>query len=166
MKQKGFTLLELLVVLAITAVLITGTIVSLQQVVWGSFRSKNQVTALTDVDQAALAIKRDLTMTQITSLTDGDPVPQSSVTLSWADYASTFAPPGSNIHTSIYALSGTNLLRTYDDTTSIVGRHITFIGFTQNGEAINFTITATSSGIEQRSETLQFTGYLRTEPLE
>ncbi len=166
MRQKGFTLVELLVALAVGSVLLTGALLSIQQIVLGTIRSRSQVTALTDVNQAALAIKKDLMMTQNTNLIDGNPVPQSSVILSWIDYSG-FASANSTSHSSSYTLSSTNLTltRTYDGVTSIVGRYITSVGFTQNGRVISVVITATGSGVQQRSDTLKFSAYTRSEKI-
>ena len=166
MRQKGFTLVEILVVMGVGSVILMGALLSIQQVLVGTDRSNSQVVALTDVNQATLRIKRDLIMTQETDLTDGDPVPQSSVILSWTDYTSFGSENESRSHSSSYTLSGTDLLRNYDGTVSIAGRQITSIGFTQDGRVINVVITATGSGAAQRNETLKFRVYLRTEELE
>ena len=163
MRQKGFTLVELLVAMAVGSLLLTGVLLSLQQVVVGTGRSNSQVIALTDVNHAALAIKKDLMMAQNTDLTDN--VSQSgSVWLGWTDYTGW---AGDNAtHTISYTLVGTELRRTYDyATTSIVGRSITSIVFTQDGREISANITATSPGFPPRSETLTFSVYMRTEGL-
>ena len=167
MKQAGFTLIELLVTLAIGSVILVGASMSLQQIVWGTGRNNSQVVALTNVNQAALAIKKDLMMTQSTNLPDPDedPNPQSSVTLSWTDYTG-FSSENSTSHNCQYTLSGTVLQRTYDGVVSIVGRHITDLGFTQNGRVINVTITATGPSVPQRSATVEFSGFIRAEVIE
>ncbi|HUU08010.1 MAG TPA: prepilin-type N-terminal cleavage/methylation domain-containing protein [Dehalococcoidales bacterium] len=167
MKQAGFTLIELLVTLAIGSVILVGVSMSLQQIVWGTGRNNSQVVALTNVNQAALAIKKDLMMTQSTNLPDPDedPNPQSSVTLSWTDYTG-FSSENSTSHNCQYTLSGTVLQRTYDGVVSIVGRHITDLGFTQNGRVINVTITATGPSVPQRSATVEFSGFIRAEVIE
>ncbi len=87
-----------------------------------------------------------------------------AVTLSWVDYTG-FESTNYTSHSSSYILSGTNLQRTYDGVTSIVGRHITSVGFTQNGRVISVIITATGSGAQPRSETLKFSAYIRSEAL-
>ena len=163
MKQKGFTLVEVLVVTAIGGVLMMGLMLSIHNVVWGSARSNNQVIALTDINHAALRIKKDLMMTQYTNLTD---VPQDSVTLSWIDYTGFVSENQSTYHSSSYALSGTELQRNYDSTVSIVGRNITSINFTQNGKTITVVITATSAEGPEQSETLKFSAYIRSEEVE
>ena len=164
MKQKGFTLVEVLVVLAVGSVLLTGAVLSIQQLTMGTGRSNSQVIALTDVNQAALRIKKDLMMIQNTDLTDNVPQP-GSVWLGWTDYTGL---AGDNAtHSISYTLAGTELKRTYDDaTTSIVGRNITSIVFTQDGRVISATITATGPGFPPRSKTLTFSVYTRTEGIE
>ena len=166
MRQKGFTFIELLLVMAVSGVLLVGAVLSIQQVAFGTSRSNSQVVALTDLDHAALLIKKDLMMTQFTpDLTDGDPVPQSSVTLTWIDYSS-FVSDNQSYHSSSYNLTGTELWRNYDGTVRIAGRHITSVGFTRNGRVINVVITAAGPGAIEQSETVEFSGYMRAEEVE
>ncbi|MBI4181042.1 MAG: prepilin-type N-terminal cleavage/methylation domain-containing protein [Chloroflexi bacterium] len=165
MNQKGFTLIELLVALAVGGVLLIGLVLSIQQLLVGTDRTNSQVVAVTDASNAANRIREDLLMAQSTDLTDGNPVPQSSVTLAWTDQTR-FGSSNPTSHDSSYVLSGTNLRRTYDGTLSIVGRTITSLGFTQNGRVINVVITATGSGIAKKSETLRFSVHMRPEIIE
>ncbi|MBA7675178.1 hypothetical protein ES703_83408 [subsurface metagenome] len=168
MKQKGFTLIELLVALAVGVI---------YQVVWGTSRTNSQVVALADVHYAALRLKKDLVMAQlgegdfppppndttVITLTPGGP----TATLGWTDYTS-FEEEENKEHTSSYELLGNGeLQRIYDQgepsqTTSIVGRNITYLDFTQDGRVINVVITATKGDFTPRSETLEFSVYLRT----
>jgi len=166
MRQKGFTLIEILVVMGVGSVILMAALLSVQQVIVGTDRSNSQVVALTDINQASLRIKRDLIMTQETDLTDGNPVPQSSVTLSWTDYTSFGSENQTRSHSSSYTLSGTDLLRNYDGTVSIAGRQITSLGFTQDGRIISVVITATGPGASQRNETLKFSAFIRAEELQ
>ena len=158
MRQKGFTLIEVLVVLAVGSVILVGVVLAIHQVVWGTGRTNSQVVALTNVNYAALFIRKDIQMSQNTDLTDGV---SSSVRLSWIDYTSFGSEDETSSHSSSYALSGTNLLRTYDGKESIVGRNITYLGFTQDDRVINVVITATGTGFLQRSKTLEFSVYMR-----
>jgi len=162
MRQRGFTLIEVLVVLAIGSVLMTSALLTLQQVVWGTLRAGSQTMALTDVNFAAASIKEDIEMAQSTNLIDGNPVPQSSVTLTWIDYT-LFTSATQTHHSSMYTLSGTKLLRTYDGTVSIVSRHITSIGFTQNGRVVTVSVTATGTDVPQRSKTFNFSMRMRAD---
>jgi len=162
MKQKGFTLVEMLGALVIGGMVIAAAAGILHQLVLGTDRSNSQVIALNDVSNAALAIRKDLEMTQETTLIDGDPNPQGSVVLSWIDYTF-FEADNQTAHSSTYSLSGTELLRSYDGTVNIVGRYITYIGFTQDGRMVSVSINATGPGAGQRRETLHFSVQTRTE---
>lgn len=165
MRQKGFTLIEVLVAMAVGGILMAGVVLAIFQVSWGSLHTSDQVVALTDINYVALRIKKDLQMTQSTSLTDGG-LTEETVTLGWTDYTS-FESLEPQDHSSTYALSGTELLRTDEDNiVSVVGRHITSIGFTQNGTVINCVITATGPGTSQQTETLEFSVKFRTEEVQ
>jgi len=165
MNQKGFTLIELLVAMALGAILLTGLVLSIHQVVWGTGRSSNHVVAMTDVNHAALSVKKDIQMAQDTDLTDGDPVPQSSVTLTWTDYTG-FEESDNKTHYSTYTLSGIELHRDHDGTVSIISRHITSVGFTQNDRIVTANITATGPGFPERIKTLKFSMQMRPEVAE
>ncbi|MFC1992314.1 PilW family protein [Chloroflexota bacterium] len=162
MNQKGFTLIEILVVMAIVSILTAGIVVSIFQVSWGNIRTTDQVVALADINYATLWLKKDLQMAQSASLTDGDPTPQGEVTLNWIDFTG-WATEETRNHTSIYTLSGTDLVRTYDDVPRVVGRYITYIGFTRSDRAFTVVITATSPGTSQQTKTLTFTVESRVE---
>ena len=155
MKQKGFTLIEILVVMAVGGMVMTVALLTIYQIVWGTERSNDQVVTLTDANYAAMWLKWDLQMAQNTNLVDWDPVPKSSVSLGWIDNTG-FVAANESAHSSNYTLSGTELLRNYDGTTKIVGRHITSIGFIQNGKMITCNLTATGPGIMERVENLEF----------
>jgi len=162
MRQRGFTLIELLVTLGIITVILPATVLSIYQVTLGTIRARSQIIALNDVNFAVARIKEDIEMAQTTNLTDGNPVPQSSVTLSWIDNTG-FASGNVTPHSSMYALSGTELRRTYDGTVNIIARHITSIGFTQNGRVVTCNVTATDTSVQQRSKTLSFSTRMRTD---
>jgi len=166
MKQKGFTLVEVLVAMVVSGMLIAGVVIGIFQVSWGSIRSNDQVVALTDVHYAALFIKKDLQMAQTTTLTEGNPQGP-PVTLEWTDYTG-WATDETRNHSSTYELSDSGELRRTDEnnTTSVVGRNITYLGFTRNGRVIDVVITATAPGTSQRSETLKFSVEMRTEVME
>ncbi len=181
MKQKGFTLIELLVALAVGGLVIVGALGAIYQVFWSTSRTNSQVVVLTDVHQAALRLKKDLGMAQLDNekgdfFSDGATVITltpggSTATLGWTDYTS-FDPTENKDHTSSYELlDDGKLRRIYDyektsETTSIVGRNITSVDFTQDDRVINVVITATEGDMTPRSETLEFSVYLRGEGLE
>ena len=167
MKQKGFTLIEIVLALAVGGMVMAAVMAGIYQVVWGTARTNDQVAALTDVNFATLWIKKDLQMAQETNLTDGDSNPQSTVVLSWIDNTG-WATENESFHSSNYSLSGTDLMRTYDGNTRVVGRYISDIGFTQSGRVINVSITATGPGSTKRDEPLLFNvlTHMRTEEVQ
>ncbi len=151
--------MELLVALAVGSLIMVAALGLTYQVVWGTSRTNSQVVALTDVHLAALQLKKDLQMAQITDLTDG--VPQNSATLSWMDFT-LFDSEENKAHSSAYNLLSDGVLqRTYDGTTSIAGRNITSLNFTRDGRVISVVITATEGDFTPHSETLEFSVYLR-----
>jgi len=164
-KQKGFTLLELLVALLISSVLLTGTIYTFYQLQVGANRASSQMIADSDINKASSTILRDLMMTQTTDLIDGDPEPQSSVTLGWIDYTG-FESANETHHSVSYSSNGTALWRTYDGYPSIVGRDITYLGFKLKDGMIKVNITATGTGVQERSEALEFSVKMRAEAIE
>lgn len=173
MRQKGFTLIEVLVMMAIGGVLLTGLVTSIFQVSIFTSRSNSQGIALTDLHQAAFHITKDLQMTQNTGIVKGDSVilsPQNSLTLEWIDCTSEFQPEEERRnHSSTYSLSDNCVLeRTYDNapTPSIIARHITYLRFAQQDEkVVNVVITATGPEPQQRSKTIEFSVHMRYEGL-
>jgi hypothetical protein len=139
-------------------------VVTIHNVTWGTSRTNSQVVALTDVHQAALRLKKDLQMAQSADLPGG-----SNITLSWTDYTTPseeFGWEENRDHSSSYELlDGGELRRTYDGTTSIVGRNITSVDITRlpppNERVIKVVITATKGDVTPRTETLEFSVYLR-----
>ena len=165
MNQKGFTLVEFLVAMAVSAMVMTGIVLAIHQVVWGTGRSNSHVVALADVNHATLSLKKDIQMAHDTDLTDGDPVPRSSVTLTWTDYTG-FEESDNKTHYAAYTLSGTELHCDHDGTVSIVGRHITSVGFTLSDRVITANITATGPGVPQRFKPLKFSMQMRSEEVQ
>ena len=173
MRQKGFTLIEVLVMMAVSGVLLTGLVTTIFQVSTFIDRSNSQGIALTDVHRAAFHIKKDLQMAQNTGIVEGDSVvlsPQSSVTLEWIDCTSEFQPEEERRnHASTYNLTDSGeLKRTYDNapTPSIIARHITYLRFAQQDEkVVNVVITATGPEPHQRSKTIEFIVHTRSEEL-
>ncbi len=165
MREKGFTLVELLLALAVGSVILTGAVLSIYSILVNTDRGNGKVVALMDINRAALAIKNDLLMAQTTDLVDG--VPKNSANLTWFDYTSSFGSAFQTEHSASYSLSGRQLRRTYDDSVSIVGRKVTDISFTQSGKSVTVVIsTSSNTTLASGIETLNFSIHLRSEVVE
>jgi prepilin-type N-terminal cleavage/methylation domain-containing protein len=164
-RQKGFTLLEILLALVIGGAALTAALAVYFELMWGNGRIRGVAMSGMDANNAALAIQKDLVMTQSSNLTNGDPTPQSSVTFSWTDYTG-FESSNYSTHYSSYGLAGTTLWRTYDGAQEIVGRKITNLGFTRQDRVINVVITSTEAGPPETDKTVEFSVLTRAEELE
>lgn len=167
-RERGFTLIELLLTLAVGSVILTGSVLSIYSIMVTTGRSNNQAVALTDIDTAALAIRNDLLMAQMTDFVNG--VPQSSANLTWYDYTSSFGTGFQTNHVASYALSGKELLRNYDGTVSVVGRNVTSISFTQQeterGKLVTVVISTNNSTSPSQTKTIAFSVHLRPEEIQ
>ncbi|GAI13496.1 unnamed protein product, partial [marine sediment metagenome] len=140
------------------------------QVIWGTDRSNSQGIALTNAHLAALPIKKDLQMAHNTGIQIDSSVvlsTEDTVTLEWHDFTGEIlgGEEGQTAHDCNYSLSDSGeLKRTYDDTPSIIARHITYLCFTQQDDNfVNVVITATGPGVQQRIETIEFGVHMRSE---
>jgi len=142
MKQKGYTLIELLVALPIAVVALGAIVGAIFLVTYGTIDIRSKTTALADVENAAHWLTRDIIMGQsIDMLEDAPPV--NTVNLTWIDY--TGGVGNEHSHYVVYTHSGTELLREYDsaNNTTIVSRNLSDIGFTLNGDLVTVTLTST-----------------------
>jgi len=164
MKQKGFTLVELLLALAITGVMLPVLVLTIHSILVNTIDNNDKVEVLSNVDRAALYMRRDLQQAQNTNLPENS-TPQSSCTLTWVDITG-FTTDNATSHSCTYALVDTNLERTYDGITSIIGRQITDIEFCQSGSFIDVTITsANAEPLRQQYKTLNFSINMRSEEI-
>ncbi len=159
MNQKGFTLIEILVVMLVGGMIMAAGLLTMYQTIWGTARTNDQVRALTDANVATMWLKADLQMFQDSvNLLDGGPS-QNSLDMTWTDLTTSFGDPPqtSSVNHSIqYVLNGTNLVRTFDGKDKTVGRDITSIAFTRSGHYINVAIMARGPGIIGRTQSLAF----------
>lgn len=122
--QSGFTLVELLVAIAITGVIITAISTAVFQVMAGSIQNSNQMTATRQVQQVGFWMSQDGQMaTTASSADDSETDVIEKLTITWTEYTSwkseaLLEPPYtegviSNIinHKVIYTLSGGELER-------------------------------------------------------
>lgn len=150
--QWGFTLLELLLVIAISGMISTGITATLYQVVTGSTRASNHMTAVRQVQNAGYWVSRDAHLVQGEPdiAEDGDGQLE-SITLSWTDWDDT-------LNTVVYTFEGTKLWRDDGAQQALMAQFIdpastkTMCDFTDG--VFTFTVTVTvGSGSQEQSET-------------
>ena len=149
--QKGFTLNELLIALAITGV-IGGTItMSIIQLVSVNAQNTSRITALKQVENATYWISRDAQMAQTVQTVGGSGFP---LTLTWVDFDNT----SNNV---TYSLQSGELRRAYSvnggqPTVTVVAKQIsnnsTATNFQFDGDVLTFKITASPGGFRPVSE--------------
>jgi len=167
--QRGFTLVEVLVGVAILGTIVMVLIASYTNIVQATMRNSSDLEMLTDLSQASVVIQKDLFMTQETDLEGGSRVVTDvdTVELSWYDYVSSWGGSSEGTHhVSTYSLVGTELHRSHDiegvvvDT--IIGRDITYISFAETERVISVVITSTAPSPPYQTETFEISSYLRT----
>ena len=118
--QAGYTIVELLVALAITGFISLGATVSSIQLISQTSRDTNYVTASRQATNAIHWISRDALMAQAINGYDGFPQTE-SLSFTWRAWDNT-------VYTVSYALENGTLKRTYSDgtdiTTTIISEHI------------------------------------------
>jgi len=161
MKQKGFSLIEVLVALPVGTAILLVIVASFFQIMQGRVDIAQKSVAMADIDSAAHWLARDLPMAQITSLIDETP-PTSSMTMSWSDLTNWAQDEGTVEHSVSYVLSETQLLRNYDGEVTIVGRYLTNVGFSIDDRV--FTVTLTSRpGLPGSAVTRSFSTEMRAD---
>lgn len=141
MNQKGFTLIEMLVAMAVGGMLMAGIVTAVFQIVYGAGQIKRESVALADIDNAAHWLTRDVVLGQSTDLVDGAPA-VSQMTLTWNDSTWWAEQEESVSHSVIYTYSGTALQRNYDGVVTTVGRHLTDVGFSLDDRLVTITLTS------------------------
>lgn len=164
MNQKGYTLLELLVVLAIEGVILLVIVSSIYFIVQGQTQITGKSAAMADIDNAAHWLTRDLILAQTTTLIEEVP-PVSEMTLDWCDMTAWAGAEGSVEHTAsyIYIPSETRLLRDYNGESITVGRYLTDVGFSVDGKMFTVTLTSCPDGTANSRVTRSFLVQMRAE---
>jgi prepilin-type N-terminal cleavage/methylation domain-containing protein len=158
-RTDGYTLLEMLLALAISGAIIGIIASSYAQILKGKVGITQKSIAMTNIDSAIHWLTRDLVLAQTTNLGQS---PASNMTLAWTDQTS-WADPGNISHNVSYGLSGTNLMRTYDGQITTVARNMTAVAFSINGTIFNVSITSVP-GMPLSSVTRTFKIAMRAPP--
>lgn len=157
--QKGFTLLEILVVLGVGGILMIGIVIAIFQTTAITAESSTQITALEDIKKVAFWVSRDIRMASTTNLEDGLTLDWTS----WYDENGEFNPVPHSI--SYPPPSGGTLQRNYDDGNldliTTVGRYISNIEFSLEGNIITMTITSSPESNAETAEQRTYQFYLQ-----
>jgi prepilin-type N-terminal cleavage/methylation domain-containing protein len=140
-KKSGFTLVELLVSMPIGAVILLVLVSSFFQINEGRIEIAQRSVALNDIDQVVHRLTQDLLLAQDSNLEKGGE-PVSYVTLEWSDLTHWAADIEQINHAASYYTTNSTVYRNYDGQITIVGRYISYIGFTLSDRV--FTVNLTS----------------------
>ncbi len=163
MKQKGYTLIELLVALPIGAAILLVVVSSYFQVMQARVEIGQKSIAMAELDNAIHWLAGDLVMAQTTDLIEEDP-PVSSMSLEWKDLTHWAADEGIIDHSVSYGFFENQLQRNYDGQMVIVARHLTYVGFSLHDREFNVTLTS-QPGLPGSAVTRTFFTEMRTDEL-
>ena len=143
--EKGLTLVELLIVIAITGLIAGGITMTIFQVFNMNTRTTNRMTAVRQVQNAGFWVSPDVQMAQ--NVTPGED-PGFPLTLTWTDEWAT-----NDTHEVIYTLEDNKLQRSHsvNDEVPTVTPVAEYIDSDQtscvwDGEWLTFNVTATVGG--------------------
>ena len=170
--RKGFTLVELLIVIAIAALVGAGIVALVFQVFGANAGSTNRMTAVKEVENAVHWITRDAQMAQKI----GDPAVDFAgdialgpfpIILTWKD---SYDSPDT-LNRVEYSLTAGKLQRAYSKDgvpqgTGVVARHMASTNWSYSSleHALTFQVTATVVGLRTASETRSFQVVVRATP--
>ena len=142
--ERGLTLIELLIVIAITGLITGGITMTIFQVFNINARTTNRMAAVRQVQNAGFWVSPDVQMSQNVTPGGGSGFP---LTLIWEEWAT------GNNHTVVYTLVDNKLQRSHsvNDELQTVTPIAEYIDSDQTscvwaGGALNFTVTATVGG--------------------
>ena len=152
-RERGFTLIEILVAMAIGGLLVPVVVSGIFAVTRGTQQINTDLVILQDIDGASTWINRDLSQALTTDVVSEDPLgPVNHMRVDWIDLTG-WATEGAEAHYAEYTLSGSNLLRDYNGTSQIVARRISSIAFSHVDDFITVVIGST---LRDTTETLTY----------
>ena len=148
--QRGFTLIEILVAMAIGGLIAPVVVSGIFAVTNGTAKINTDLVILQDIDGASAWINRDLSQAMTTNLNENETL--NTMRVDWIDLTG-WATEGAESHFAEYTLVGTDLMREYDGATQIVARRIDDIAFSR---VVNFITVAITSTLRDTTETLTY----------
>ena len=145
--QKGFTLVEILIVVALSSVLMGALVPFMFNITGSSEAITDEITATLQVQNSARYICRDLKLATDTNLDDGAPAVD-NLTIQW-----TSMYEDANVdHTVLYFVVDQELKRSYDGAITIIARNITDLEFSRSGSVVTVDITCIPDDAPDQSE--------------
>ncbi len=162
--QRGFTLIELVVGLAVAGMVMPLVASSIFQVTQGTEQIMARTVATADVANLAPWLHRDLAVAQTivdpatqAPLIDCPSGTQPSILASWTDQTGWGAADPEHYAKYSIELGTTVLMREYDGAEAVVARHITAIGFCEDaGGLVQLDVTSTIQGATAYTKSLSF----------
>ncbi len=152
-RQLGFTLVELTAGIGLSALIGGVMVTAIFELNKASVNGQAQQAVTVQVRAATLWLERDISRAASSNVPDpGAPV--ATAQFDWTDE--------SGAHVCIYALTGTDLIRTCDGTPSSVARYISGLQFTRSGSLLNVGFTATAPIGAGKSETVSINLAMRS----
>ncbi|UCD08324.1 MAG: type II secretion system protein [Dehalococcoidales bacterium] len=136
-KQRGMTLIEILITLGITGVIVGGLTASIYTIMSVTGRGNAEITVLRDVQSASHWIGNDARMAKDVTLIGG--VPADGIVLDWIDSEG-------NPHSCNYTFAGRDLIRSYNGTSSTIAWNVSSVEFSVNDNSLDYTITSETEG--------------------
>ena len=141
--QKGMTMMELLVAIAVTGIIVVFLGTAIYQIINVSEYGNDRLTAMHELQNAAHWFTLDA-QKAVTASADGDLLLTISETTSIT-----------------YALVGTELRRTEDDSQTILARNISSADFSIDNRLITMSLTSSPEGLDNVSENGTYKVFLR-----
>ena len=174
--QSGFTLMELLVAVAITGIISLGLVMTIYQIIAGNLRSSGEMAVIREAQNAGYWMSHDTQMAQDVSV-DDDPGTADTelVTLTWFEYNwdSTTNDRRGYGHRVIYVLDGEELRRDYYtdpyeeggaepgtefafQNSTFVAKHLESLACVYLSGQLEITVTASVGGWQPQSATRKY----------
>ncbi len=160
--QRGYTLVEIALVLAIGGVLMGGALGAIFQTTRVTMGSSTQITALEDIKAVARRIATDIKMSE-NNTTPQDGFSSANLTLNWTDWYDASGQLNPVSHSASYTLSGSgNITCNYGSgNITYVGRYISAIQFSRAGSIITMTVTSSPRNRADMAERKSYQFYLQ-----